>query len=478
MNYIDLLNYFIKLTNIKIGHLATYLNYDISYISKWIHGKRRPSRNNIIEINNKLAKIFAQHIIEKNLLDTVINDLDFSLVTSGNETLIFASLEKNIYDYLNLSYDNKLKLEKKSTHKEINYIIGQTEIENSLVEIFRYIFTNKKDNLNIWINISILSNFSKFLINLISNYMDKKQNININFLYSRKFIINDVRNIFQTIEKYPNINFKIYENNSFENLSFISIDKYFFADISFKEDSMLTMTYSFDPIMANKFSMMATNHSYESNKIISMSESSLSVTSDFLTSFYTKGSRYTVLLNYGLEYMIPESLLKELTLSNNLNTGTQIFFHRVNEILKDFFEKSNVNILIPTNILKKCFKENFCYFYTYKFQLNEDLSNQYIDNIIKILKENPKFHIYIIDEDEIYETFPYSNINIYYNDNFSYFKKISKYDLSASSSYTVESKLFNDIISKDLKRIISNTSTKELKYYELRKMYKEIKKLK
>src|SRR5699024_5835363 len=100
MNYIDLLNYFIKLTNIKIDHLSTYLNYDISYISKWIHGKRRPSRNNIIEINNKLAKIFAQHIIEKNLLDTVINDLDFSLVTSGNETLIFASLEKNIYDYL------------------------------------------------------------------------------------------------------------------------------------------------------------------------------------------------------------------------------------------------------------------------------------------------------------------------------------------------------------------------------------------
>lgn len=477
MTYKDLLNYFIKLTNIKVGFLAKYLNYDISYISKWIHGKRRPSRNNIIEINKKLAKIFAQNIKENNLLNTVVNDLSFTLVTSGNENLILASLEKNIYDYLNLSYENKLEIQKKPTNKEINYIIGQTEIENYLVRIFRYIFTNRKDDMDIWINISILSGFSKFLINLITNYMNEGQSININFLYSRKYIINDVRNIFKTIEKYPNINFEIYENNTIESLSFISIDKYFFADISFKEDSMLTMTYSFDPMLANKFSIMATKYLNESNKIISMTKSPISVTSDFLTSFYTKGSRYNVLLNYGLEYMIPDYLIEQIALLNSLNTNTQIFFHKVNEILEDFFEISDVNILIPENILKKCLKEGYCYFYTYKFRLNSDLSNQYIENIIKILKENPKFRIYLINEDEIYDEFPYSNFNIYYNEDFAYLKKISKYDNSASSSYIVKSKLFNDIISKDLKTIISNPSTKEIKYYQLRKLYKKIRKL-
>lgn len=477
MNYIDLLNYFIKLTNIKIGYLAENLNYDISYISKWIHGKRRPSKNNIIDINKKLAKIFSQKIIDKNLLVNVIDDLGFNIVSSENQSLVLASLEKNIYNFLNLSYENKLKIYEKSANKEINYIIGHTEIENYLIKIFRYIFTNRKDTLNIWINISIISDFSKFFIHLISKYMDKSQTININYLYSRKFIINDVRNIFQTIDKYPNINFEIYENTTLEHLNFICIDKYFFADINFKEDSMLTMTYSFNPIIANKFFLIATKYSRESNNIISMTETSTSVSSDFLISFYSR-DRYTVLLNYGLEYMIPDSLLTELALSHNLNTDTQIFLHKVNEIMKEFFEMSNVDILIPSDILEKCFKESCCYFYTYKFTLNPNSTNKYIENIIKTLKENPKLHIYIIDGDEIYKKYPYSNFNIYYNDDFIYLKKILEGKASASSSYIVETKLFNDIISKDLNSIISNPSTKEIKYHQFRKMYKEIKNLK
>lgn len=477
MDYQALLNYLIDITDMKIGSLARILNYDISYISKWTHGKRKPSKNSINEVNKILAQIFAQSIIKNNTVEKVSYDLSFNLSKSSKEKLIFASLEKNIYSYLNLAFYDKLEVKKKASDNSINYIIGHTEIENALINIFKQIFASEKENLNIWVNIPILSNFSSFFLNLISNYKKDFQTININFLYSRRFIINDVRKIFEIFSKYADINFELYENNAFEKLSFISIDEHFFADISFKGEKLLTMTYSFDPLMARKFFTMANNNSKESNNIVRKIQSEDFNPTDFLSSFYSRDS-YMVLLNYGLEYMIKDPLINEISLSHDLDMKSQIFFYKVSEILENFFERSDVDILIPSNTLKKCLAEKSCYFYTYKFNLEEELFDLYIENIINNLKKNPKFHFYTIDADIIYKKYPYSNFNIYYNKNTIYLKKILKEcQAPLPTSYYIENSLFNDIISKDLKSIVNNPSTKELKYYQLRNIYKDIKKL-
>src|SRR5699024_10027900 len=104
MNYQDLLSYLIKITNTKIGSLAEILSYDISYISKWVHGKRKPSPSNILDINKKLAKVFAGKILDKNLYQLVQKDLGLKGINSKKDALKLFSLEKTIFDYLNLAY--------------------------------------------------------------------------------------------------------------------------------------------------------------------------------------------------------------------------------------------------------------------------------------------------------------------------------------------------------------------------------------
>lgn len=475
MNYQDLLSYLIKITNTKIGSLAEILSYDISYISKWVHGKRKPSPSNILDINKKLAKVFAGKILDKNLYQLVQKDLGLKGINSKKDALKLFSLEKTIFDYLNLAYKDELVLEKDKDPRLISYIIGHSEIENSLIEIFRHIFSQKKESLDIWVHLSILSDPSNFLINLISNYMNKDQEINLYCLYNRKYVINDVRNIFKKIEKYPNIHFEVYEHPSYENLNFISIKDYFFADISIKDSHMLTMTYSFDKETASKFYLMAKNNLTETNKIITKTNSLAPRTSDFLTSFYSR-DRYTVLLNYGFEYLLPDDALNEVFIENKTDELDRAFIHKVNEVIQDFFEISSVNIIIPRDILEAYFSQGYFYFYTHKLKLSQAMVKTHVNNVIRILKKNPRFHIHLLDKD-IYEKFPFSNFNVYYNGDMVYFKKIlNSKDHSLSSSYSIDSKIFNDILAKDLQSIINDPSTKEIYYYEFRKLYKERKK--
>ncbi|NMB14100.1 MAG: helix-turn-helix transcriptional regulator, partial [Gallicola sp.] len=43
-NFSEVLNDFMSITEIKMKDLAVYLDYDISYINKWVNGKNIPSQ--------------------------------------------------------------------------------------------------------------------------------------------------------------------------------------------------------------------------------------------------------------------------------------------------------------------------------------------------------------------------------------------------------------------------------------------------
>lgn len=471
MDYSEILNYFININNIKLGEVARLLNYDISYISKWLNAKRRPSKKYILDINKKLSKMFAKKILKNNLILKCSQDLNLTLDTNKNEDLFKIELENIIYKNLNLAFEGKLEIIKKETKSDISFIMGSIEIRNTLVKIFRDIFTNTENNIEIWWTINILSDFSEFLFKLISKYKKSEQIINIHCTYNRKFINNDAKSIFRIINKYNYINFEIYEDNKFEDFNFISIDNSFFANISRNESSLFTMTYGYDKNISHSFLNMIKEELLSSKKIIEMKDDLRLSSKNFLTSFYTR-DKFSVLLNYGFEYLIPEDILREVILNSQLDDYNQKFLIEVNEVLKDFFEKSFVNLIIPENILLNYLKKGNFYFYTYKFNLNENHIGKHIENIISVMKSNPQFNIYIISDD-IFKNYNYNTFNIYSNSEYIYFKKFIK--ISSGFSYNssiVNNKIFNNIIARDLQAIINNRSTKKLTYYDLRKLYK------
>ena len=59
-NFSEVLNDFMSITEIKMKDLAVYLDYDISYINKWVNGKNIPSLKIAEAILESLALFFGK----------------------------------------------------------------------------------------------------------------------------------------------------------------------------------------------------------------------------------------------------------------------------------------------------------------------------------------------------------------------------------------------------------------------------------
>ena len=59
MNFSTRLKKLLDVGNLKMKDLGNYLNYDLSYISKWVNGKCLPSNKYAEDTFEKMAKFFA-----------------------------------------------------------------------------------------------------------------------------------------------------------------------------------------------------------------------------------------------------------------------------------------------------------------------------------------------------------------------------------------------------------------------------------
>jgi transcriptional regulator with XRE-family HTH domain len=475
MNYAEVLNYFIRLTNCRVGTIAKLLNYDISYISKWINDKRKPSFKNITKINNELSKLFAHHIYNDKLVEQFENDFDLIVRNSKNENVYLTSIENNVYRCLDLAYKDKLEKNNQSSKGNYEYIIGNIEIKNTLVGIFRRVFTDKTKDIEIYWSINILSSLSQFLLKLIDIYRNEGQMINLHCVYSRKYINDDVFSIFGILNKNKHINLELYENTSFANFNFISIPNYLFIDLSMDQGKLITMSYGYNNHLTNPFSKLLVDYFNQSKKIIEINRDIKFASTNFITSFYTR-DRYTIFLNKGFEFLLPTEVIRDISHSGYGDNYDQIFLLELNEITQDFFEKSIVDIIIPEKALVQYFKEGIFYFNSKEFKLKEDQLDLHIEKIINTLKENSMFKIYI-SSDKMLEKFNNKSFNFYSNGEFMYFKKyIDENSPPKSNISVVHNHIFNNIAVKFLQGIILAPYTRELNYNELRNLYKDARK--
>ena len=67
--YAVILKKLITITETKNLVLANITGYDVSYISKWVNGVKLPATKYIEQINEKLAKCFAEAVITSGRTD-------------------------------------------------------------------------------------------------------------------------------------------------------------------------------------------------------------------------------------------------------------------------------------------------------------------------------------------------------------------------------------------------------------------------
>lgn len=106
-----LLNKLISISSIKKTRLAEYLNYDISYLSKWISGKNLPSKKNINIISSMISEFICNNITSKDkeiLIDYLDFDQEKSTISLSLriENELMDSYYNTVKENVNSDYDN------------------------------------------------------------------------------------------------------------------------------------------------------------------------------------------------------------------------------------------------------------------------------------------------------------------------------------------------------------------------------------
>lgn len=145
MKYHELLTKFISLSELKVKDIASELNYDNSYVSKWINGKNIPSLKSYCEINLKLSYLFAPAIFMNDNAEKVY------VLSEKKVPVTLSTLRYTIHGLLQDAYFksagdfniNGLQL------KEREVFIGQDEILENLQRITSQVFANLTEPLHV-----------------------------------------------------------------------------------------------------------------------------------------------------------------------------------------------------------------------------------------------------------------------------------------------------------------------------------------
>ena len=344
-----------------------------------LKGKEEPYTYDIINIIKDNSDLFNKAIsdeIEKemknknmgslfNLENTsiyyinCITDNLYEIINKNYKGFMKSSLFNNYIIKLNILDDNGYKFDSKGKLPDLNDIYIKYKLCNSLLNIYKLISNNEKDE-NIF-------SFSVFrILNLYYYIINDSININLTKCSSSKGIkINDIKNFYEEI--LNNINEIILNNEkifSFIIKCLVNKDKKNFNDYINKIRNIF-MYISFDSLIKNKFSFINKKIKSLIIGITNKNNSNINLFFEFLFEFYLSENSFNKIIK----------IYQEINNNNIINNNKRYeknaknFYDISSQVLSLIFgyikEKININEYIQKILMPKIF--NYTKFITQNF---------------------------------------------------------------------------------------------------------------
>lgn len=436
--YGQILEELLQISSQKNYNLADELGYDVSYISKWIKGKRVPSSKSIRGINKSIARFILNSLgdIEK---DEIINKFNLDEGISREE--LEYSLEKKLYDAYELSLNKKN--ESGSNSVQYNNAGGLKAENNGVVMLnvaerrkhFKEVLiegtkNNKTLDVITMANIFSLSQRDKL-------YIAGIKKIGINNLYSinnRVRIINDFRDVSDRDLVYNSIFFinmmskaiasKI-EMYSFDFTPYNAItvvkDVLLYNSIFTNPENCLMSTTSTDKKVVNEI-YENLNDIAESQAIETFEKRSpLDMIRYDLYLDFLGNERLKIMLNQLNEMFLPTELFLEL---GSYVFGTDKYtlekLKRIDFFLKNIINKLGVDVILYDEVLDDYLSNGEILFFNNKIKLTLEQRKQHIEYIRDVFDNNESMNIKVIDEDFIKNLKHFDNPTLYLSKKISF----------------------------------------------------------
>lgn len=404
--------------------LANYLQYDVSYISKWINGKIIPSEKNASLIIEEISKCIVE----------TADDNGKKSLYAEYQVKKDMDLKQAIFDNLVIEYDYVRELKSRTGMDVAPETLFYPRLSFSqYISKMKHPVLRKVQLLNVIAAIDILYfkyDDRRLFMDLENEHISQRVgypgvnfSLLINLEWMRHKYVQDSIFIMNILDEYSNINLQLHEScMSYGKLIFIVKNMYSISGMLVDRNSCLAVTSSENKEYCSNL--------YENIKELCTGENLLfqrkSLQDVLKNSEYalaTVSTNLRWILGYMTEQMLPSDLFDEILEENHqLQECRAEFggFQKNYNIVKQMICKSKIKILLQEKQIVDFAISGAIDFFGYKIFLTEGQRRRCIEYILNILEFNNLIEIRLISKENMCEEYHLIKTCLYLTDTISY----------------------------------------------------------
>lgn len=402
----SLLKNLLLTANLKNTILAQELQYDVSYISKWLNGQILPAEKGLEKILHTISSCITRSLESEQKAQM------YAKYTVNNDD----DLEGAIYDNLLIEY-NYVKELKADTGLEIApqiaYFPELTLLQ--FVNKMRHPVLRNVQALNVVAMLDVINmekNCQLIIADLQNAYSTSQRmlypGVHFNMLLDLSTAlekpIHNTTFIMNMIANFSNVKFNLYESKQARGKAIFAVDNGFIISGMLTDNNhCIAVTTSEDPQICNVMYNKLRSFCGKNNQLTSaMSMKEFISSSGYMRSILAEKHKWIIccLSEHFISESLFETLLDQIS-TDSIDEEFSLELKKSYYLTRNILNETKTDAIIIDSTLQQFLVTGQIYFYHLKFHLTTEQRIEYLKNIRSILESNPNVNIRIFSRDTI-----------------------------------------------------------------------------
>lgn len=464
--YAALLKHLLAFTETKYTALSEAIDYDMSYISKWVNGARLPASRHIDRVNQDMARFFAGRAAKDGREKAFCQEFHLPGFVQGDE-LIF-----QIYNLFNEAYHQTVQASRKNTAAapSIQLVTGRAACRKALAALLQkylragctageMIITGRFDTLD-------KNEFWKLLEDCQNPHQACNLHLGLNMEAFKADMPVSARSFYHCLDELLNYNFTLHEikeeayhniivlKGGFAAMYYVDPDGYIDICTFLSETAQVAEIYN----KCCAFMMV--------QPVLVEPKMTLGMEPFGYRDIFFTSDHYLFFLTNGLEFLLPDEVydcLCQLIDAGRYPSATKKWVHRIQDLWYQLIEQGQMKIIMPKKSIIR-YLETGCFYLTdMDYQMTPQQRRDQLQLIVEKMKKNPQLTAGILfpaSEEE--QEADFLNLAFYGNYTSAFFKKNTHHLLPGSQPiYLLHSTILIECLHTYFESL-----TKEARYQE------------
>ncbi|MDO4298745.1 MAG: hypothetical protein Q4C59_09790 [Lachnospiraceae bacterium] len=465
----SLLEYLMNTAGLKNYILAQELQYDVSYISKWVNGKMIPSEKTEQKVLSGISHCIANSATEEGAAQL---KEDYQ-VRNANE------LEMAIYDNLVAEYNYAREQQKDTivSAGERVYFFPELPLEKYIVKMQHPVLRRVKF-LDIMAEMDLMSMNHEYRIQIVSLqsvhpgsnvvYSDVHFSLVINLDHQNWDYIYDTIFIINMLTKMCYVDFQFYGSHQSRGRIIFTVKNDFsisgmlvnkdkcMAVVTTEEKSACNVMYQHIKSLCNREMLL----------FVQSTMKDLLVKNEYVRALLAPNPRW--LMGHMTEVFLPDDLFSEIVSEMKKDEEEAISIdelYRIHQTTKNILEKSTIRLMFYENAFSDLAVSGELDFYNYKIILTPEQRLHYMSHMLDVFEQNRDLELRLI-YGRLVSDFKYiSNECVFISDMLSYLRLNNDGSrnkimiLNQAEMQMIFNQFFEEVWNKDESAVISDTDS-------------------